>query len=95
MSELQKSLDDYLKLRRALGFKLVSTEWCLRGFLDFLASKGAKHITTELALQWARHPANGEPFTWAQRMSRICLFAAWYRGRQALRAEAGGLPRRG
>lgn len=86
MSDLQKSLDDYLKLRRTLGFKLAATEWCLRGFLDFLDSKGAKHITTELALQWARRPANGEPSTWAQRLSRIRLFAAWYRARD-LRTE--------
>ncbi len=81
MSALHKSLDDYLKLRRALGFKLESTEWCLRGFVDFLDAEGAKHITTELALRWARRPANGEPFTWAQRMQRIRLFAAWYRAR--------------
>lgn len=78
MSALHKSLDDYLKTRRALGFKLESTEWCLRGFVDFLEAERAKHITTELALRWARRPANGEPFTWAQRLSRIRLFAAWY-----------------
>ncbi len=77
MSALHKSLDDYLKLRRALGFKLESTEWCLRGFVDFLEAEGAKHITTELALRWARRPPHGEPFTWAQRLSRIRLFAAW------------------
>ncbi|MBI2894396.1 MAG: tyrosine-type recombinase/integrase [Deltaproteobacteria bacterium] len=81
MSALQRSLDDYLKLRRALGFKLESTEWCLRGFVDFLGTEGSKHITTELALRWARRPPNGDPFTWAQRLSRIRLFAAWCRGR--------------
>ena len=67
MSTLRKSLDDYLKLRRALGFKLETTEHCLRGFLDFLDAEGAKHITIEIALRWARRPANGDPFTWAQR----------------------------
>lgn len=81
MNALHKSLADYLKLRRALGFKLKNTEWCLRGFVDFLEAEGAKHITTELALRWARRPPNGEPFTWAQRLSRIRLFATWYRAR--------------
>lgn len=81
MSGLRKSLDDYLKLRRALGFKLAGTEWCLRRFLDFLAAEGATRITTELALRWARRPPDGDPFTWAQRLSRIRLFAAWYRAR--------------
>ncbi len=81
MSTLRKSLNDYLKLRRALGFKLETTEHCLRGFLDFLDDEGAKHITIELALRWARRPANGDPFTWAQRMQRVRLFAAWYHAR--------------
>lgn len=81
MSRLRKSLNDYLKLRRALGFRLVATEHCLRGFLDFLDDEGAKHITIELALRWARRPANGDPFTWAQRMQRVRLFAAWYHAR--------------
>jgi len=81
MSAMHKSLDDYLKVRRALGFKLESTERCLRRFFDFLDAEGAEHITTELALRWARQPPDGEPFTWAQRLSRIRLFAAWYRTR--------------
>jgi integrase/recombinase XerD len=81
MSTLRKSLDDYLKLRRALGFKLETTEHCLRGFLDFLDAEGAKYITIELALRWARRPANGDPFTWAQRMQRVRLFTAWYHAR--------------
>jgi integrase len=81
MSTLSQSLDDYLKLRRALGFKLRDAEWCLRGFLGFLEDEGAKSITTELALRWARRPPTGEPFTWAQRLRHIRLFAAWYRAR--------------
>ncbi len=81
MRTLRKSLDDYLKLRRALGFKLETTERCLRGFLDFLEAEEIEHITIELALRWARRPANGDPFTWAQRMQRVRLFAAWYRAR--------------
>lgn len=81
MSTLRTSLDDYLKLRRALGFKLKTTEWCLRGFVEFIDAEGAKHITTELALRWARRPPNGEPFTWAQRLQKIRLFAAWHHAR--------------
>jgi integrase len=81
MSTLQKSLDDYLELRRTLGFKLETAEWCLRGFIRFLEDEGAARITTELALRWARRPPNGEPATWAQRLRHIRLFAAWYRAR--------------
>jgi integrase len=94
MSALHRSLDDYLKLRRALGFKLEDTEWCLRGLVDFIEAEGAKHITTELALRWARRPPNGEPSTWAQRFSRIRLFAAWHHARDSRTEvlDAGLLP---
>ncbi len=81
MNALHKSLDDYLKLRRALGFKLENAERCLRGFVWFLEDEGTKRITTELALRWARRPPNGEPSTWAQRLRHIRLFGAWYRAR--------------
>jgi integrase/recombinase XerD len=81
MSTLRKSLDDYLKLRRALGFKLDGPEFILRGFVDLTEREGATYITTELALRWARRPANGAPYTWAHRMTSIRLFAAWCRTR--------------
>lgn len=81
MTTLSKSLDDYLKLRRALGFKLESPEFILRGLVDLAEREGAKYVTTELALRWARRPANGAPHTWAHRMTSIRLFAAWCKTR--------------
>lgn len=81
MSSLHESLDDYLELRRALGFKLEDTERCLRGFLVFLDAEGATHITTELALRWARRPDGGEAAIWEQRLSKVRLFASWYSAR--------------
>lgn len=94
MSALHKSLDEYLEVRRVLGFKLETTEWCLRGFVDFLNAEGAECITIELALRWARQPVNGEPFTWAQRLRHIRLFAAWHRARDPRTEvpDAGLLP---
>ncbi len=81
MSGLLQALEDYLKIRRALGFDLRETERCLRGFVTFMKQERASCITTELALRWARRPANGEQATWAQRLARIRHFAAWYAAR--------------
>ena len=35
MSRLERALDEYLAVRRALGFELRQTEWALRRFVDF------------------------------------------------------------
>lgn len=81
MTTLRKSLDDYLKLRRALGFKLRGPEAILRNLVDLAEQEGAKYITIDLALRCARRPANGATYTWSHRMTSIRLFAAWCKAR--------------
>lgn len=81
MSPLRESLEDYLRVRRALGFKLKGQEHILRGFVDLTEREGAKYITVQLALRWARRPVDGAPYTWAMRMTPIRLFAAWCKAR--------------
>jgi site-specific recombinase XerD len=81
MSKLHQALQDYLMIRRALGFDLKEAERCLRGFLTFLDEECASHITAELALRWARQPADGESATWARRLAIVRHFAAWYSSR--------------
>lgn len=81
MSGLLQALEDYLEIRHALGFDLRTTERRLHDFLAFMEREGATHITTELALRWARQPADGEPATWAHRLADVRHFAAWYSAR--------------
>ena len=54
---LRQALADYLALRRALGFHLVSVGRLLEQFLDYLDEAGAATVTTEYALAWAVQPA--------------------------------------
>jgi integrase/recombinase XerD len=49
---LLQALDDYLALRRCLGFKLHDEGVQLPQFLVFLRNKKAAHITARLALDW-------------------------------------------
>lgn len=81
MSGLLQALQDYLEIRRALGYDLRTAERRLRDFLVFLEEQGASRITTALALRWARQPADGDPATWAQRLANLRCFAAWYSAR--------------
>lgn len=56
MKSLMDALNEYLDLRRRMGFLLVDHERSLRAFVRFLDARGALFITSELALEWARQP---------------------------------------
>lgn len=75
MSTLRRRLDEYLALRRTLGFKLDRDGHLLPDFIDHLESHGAVAITTALALDWAKQPRDGNPAWWAQRLTMVRSFA--------------------
>lgn len=75
MSPLHEALQEYLALRRALGFKLKKVERTLRRFVEFAEAEGAGFITTELALRWAQTPAHTDPAYQALRLGMVRLFA--------------------
>jgi len=76
MSDLQTALQEYLALRRALGFKLRLAGGLLHRFVQFAEKKGATCITTELALQWATEP-QCDPSQWANRLGMVRRFAQY------------------
>jgi integrase len=76
MKTLSQRLDDYLRLRRQLGYKLEEAGFHLRSFVRFADREGAKTITTKLALQWAAQP-NMKPAQSATRFGTVRRFAAY------------------
>lgn len=78
MKRLEQALNDYLRLRRSLGYRLREPEGLLRGFVAFLQAEGAGYITRELALRWATQPAKAQPATWAGRLGIVRRFAIWH-----------------
>lgn len=77
MTALEQALEDYLRLRRRLGYELERDEPQLAKFITFLQQAGAERITTELALKWARMPANQHPIVWRRRLSMVRQFAGY------------------
>ena len=77
MSRVRRWLQQYLALRRGLGFELRDVQWALGTFVRFLETEGASHITTALALRWATLPAAVQPATWAWRLGTARRFAIW------------------
>jgi integrase/recombinase XerD len=78
MKPLRQAIQDYLALRRSLGFKLRETGICLAKFAAFLQARGAAHITTQLAVEWAQQSLSAQPATWAQRLGYVRGFARYH-----------------
>lgn len=77
MIPLGQALEDYLRIRRRLGFELKSDQLLLENFVAFLERAGAERITTELALMWARLPVDARPHRWRQRLGIVRGFARY------------------
>jgi integrase/recombinase XerD len=77
VSELRRHLDDYLQLRRALGFKLEFPGYVLPSLISYLEAAGAATITAELAVAWAGLPRGVLPITWAHRLGAARGFARY------------------
>jgi integrase len=77
MNTLSQAVDDYLELRRGLGFKLVKYRACLHEFVSFLEQKKTFHITTALAVQFAMLHPQQEPKAQAGRYSAVRGFASY------------------
>jgi integrase/recombinase XerD len=77
MSNLRRSLKEYLSVRRALGFKLKAPGRLLHQFVDFAEAERASFITKHLALRWATQSSGCEPTYWAYRLSQVRRFAEY------------------
>jgi integrase/recombinase XerD len=75
--KLHDALDEYLKVRRALGFKLTTPGGLLQRFVTYAEQEGASSITTELALRWATDQTKCQPAQWANRLSMVRRFARY------------------
>ncbi|MBM3272826.1 integrase [Candidatus Kaiserbacteria bacterium] len=78
MNTLRQAVQEYLAMRRSLGFKLERAGPALLDFVSFLQQHRASYITLRLALDWAKRASGGQPDTWAaQRLSFVRLFARY------------------
>jgi len=73
--DLGQAINDYLAMRRALGFKLRLCGNALREFSSFMHERAAEYVTIKLAMEWAQQRATSKPSTWAQRLGYVRDFA--------------------
>lgn len=77
MSPLHRALDEYLRVRRALGFALEREGRVLPQFLAYLEHHGSDSITVALALDWALSPPGVSPWWAGTRMAMVRGFATY------------------
>jgi len=77
MNTLRLAVQEYLSMRRDLGFKLHEAGKSLLDFAAFMQHSRASYITQALALAWAQQPANVQPAYWARRLSFVRGFARY------------------
>lgn len=82
MTALSDAVDDYLTVRRAMGYKLVRAEELLGQFVRHLEEVGVASITVDEAVAWATSP-DGASRAWAGiRLSTVRSFATWLQPRE-------------
>jgi integrase/recombinase XerD len=77
MITLAEHVENYLTVRRALGFKLVGEGVLLAEFIACAELGGQRTVTTEFALQWAQQPANGSHNYLSRRLRAVRTFARY------------------
>lgn len=77
MTPLTQAVEDYLELRRGLGFKLREYGECLHEFVSFLTERGSGHITCTLAVEYSCRRSYEKEVSWARRLGIIRGFAEY------------------
>ena len=77
MIPLTEAVDDYLAMRRALGYQLTEHGRVLPQFAAFVTQRGESLITTAVALEFATQPADASVVWWHQRLAIVRGFARY------------------
>jgi integrase/recombinase XerD len=74
---LRRAAEDYLAMRRALGFKLTTQAAQLMSFIAYCETHGSDRITSDLALEWATTTRTGSRHDsyLARRLMTVRIFA--------------------
>ena len=85
-------VNEYLALRRGLGFDLDTPSWLLRDFARYAdrVSHQAGHVTTDLAVQWALSSRSPDPAQAIRRLSTVRVFCALSLGIRPLYGGSAG-----
>jgi integrase/recombinase XerD len=84
MNTLREALQEYLMLRRSMGYKMHDAGLLLPRFVSFMEERRAETITVRLALEWVQQAKTVQP---AERARRLCFVRGFARHRSAVDAR--------
>lgn len=73
--KMRARVEEYLAMRRRLGYRLAGDGRLLLAFADRLEEAGQATVTVSTALSWATEPQDASPATWARRLAVVRVFA--------------------
>ncbi len=77
MTDFAAMADDYVRTRRALGYRFEDRARILGQFADYLLAQGADRLTVDLAVAWAQLPEDADPVYWSERLGIVRGFARY------------------
>jgi integrase len=80
MTTMRQAAEDYLALRRSMGFQLAVPGRQVQQFADYLDALAATHVTIDLAVAWATQPAGAAPSYHWLRLNAVRGFAGYLHG---------------
>jgi hypothetical protein len=91
VSALRARAEEYLAMRRALGFRLTTQGRHLMSFVRFCEDRSAAQVSTDLAVEWATRTSrgSGDEVYQARRLDVVRIFA------RTCRWRASQIPDRG
>jgi len=75
--QLRQRAEDYLRMRRRLGYELQTTGWLVRRFADRCDAAGIVRVTIPVAVDWAMAPADRSSRWRWMRLNAVRGFAAY------------------
>ncbi|MGH7761340.1 MAG: tyrosine-type recombinase/integrase [Candidatus Dormibacteraceae bacterium] len=76
MTPLQEAANNYVTMRRRMGFKFEEAAELLAEFVRYMEENGVSGVTTVAALSWAQSSGQ-HPNWWAKRLSIVRGFASY------------------
>ena len=77
MKTLDNFLNEYLRLRRAFGYRLDRQEKYLKQFLHFLHKEKSTVVSSHLALKWASNSGKSTQMNTAKKLGHVRQFTSY------------------
>lgn len=77
---LREAVNEYLAIRRRLGFRLETQGRLLTSYAEYVTTRGGAFVTIQSALEWARSTSTSSESWTSHRLGMVRCFARYAQG---------------